>query len=207
MINILKNEELVRPLKWCDELVLGLAPAHWFLLPGQLHLIATHSAARHGGITSSRPWCIGGTSLIRQQHVLVSRGGVLADTAAAHSCIAGKGGGSFGARTWPSFGSDAPIDLIQLYHLFNGSAAVFCTICSLSWHFSCDVAESSEHVAVQVSVVHIHGLACLVVLAFPYCIGFCYSAAAWLILRYLGRFTSTWTMVIYFGNAERNFRL
>ena len=50
--------------------------------------------------------------MIRQQHVLVSRGGVLA------SCAAGKGGGSFGARwlpprTWPSFGSDVLNDLNQ----------------------------------------------------------------------------------------------
>ena len=53
------------------------------------------------------------------------------------SCAAGKGGGSFGARwlplrTWPSFGSDVLNDQIQLFHLLNGSAAVFCTISPLS---------------------------------------------------------------------------
>ena len=44
VINVLKNEEMIQPSKWCDattgrglcQLVLGLAPAHWFLLPGQL---------------------------------------------------------------------------------------------------------------------------------------------------------------------------
>ena len=63
------------------------------------------------------------------------------------------------------------------------------------------------HVAAQVSVVRTHALTCLVVLAYPYCIGRCYPAAAWLILRYMDPLTSTWSMVIYFGNSERNFRL
>ena len=95
VINILKNEELIRPSRWCDEPRPDADCANWssvWLPPTGFYCrgsfdSSTHaaqSAARHGGVTSSRPWCIGGTSLIRQQHVLVSRGGVLADIAAAH---------------------------------------------------------------------------------------------------------------------------
>ena len=82
VINILKNEELIRPSKWCP----WFGSRTGFYCRGSFDssLHATQSAARHGGIPSSRPWCLGGTSMIRQQHVLVSRGGVLADTAAAH---------------------------------------------------------------------------------------------------------------------------
>ena len=167
VINIFKNEELIRPSKWCEEPLPDADCANWssvwlpptgFYCRGSFDssLHATHSAARHG---SSRPWCIGGTSMIASS-TLWSPEAVSSPTPLLHtsmtSCTAGKGGGSFGARwrplrTWPSFGRDVPTDLIQLYHLLNGSAAVFCTISSLSWHFSCDVAESSElvHVAVQ----------------------------------------------------------
>ena len=111
VINSLKNKEPIRPSKWCDEPLPDADCANWspptgFFCRGSFDpsLHATHSAARHGGITSSRPWCIGGTSLIRQQHVLVSRGGVLADTAAAHFhnlVHSREGGGSFGARWRP----------------------------------------------------------------------------------------------------------
>ena len=94
VIDILKNEEMIRPSKWCDAPRPDADCANWssvrlpptgFYCRGSFDssIHATQSAARHGGITYSRPWCIGGTSMIRQ-HIWVSRGGVLADIAAAH---------------------------------------------------------------------------------------------------------------------------
>ena len=71
--------------------------------------------------------------MIRQQHVLVSRGGVLADTAAAHfhDLVRSREGRWKLRSALAAPGSDVLSDLIQLFYLLNSSAAVFCTISSL----------------------------------------------------------------------------
>ena len=90
------SEELVRPSTW-EEIPLpqpeddvqwrqAWVPANGFYCRGSFgskHLAIT-AAMKHGRFRSYRPFCVGGTTTIRQGHASIPCGGVIADTAASH---------------------------------------------------------------------------------------------------------------------------
>ena len=104
-INILQDEELVRPSKWLMQPPPNHDYTNWndvwlppmgFYCRGSLvsHDAAVKAAAQFAGVHSDRPICIGGAARLRQPHCTIPRGGTYADIAASHyyDCIHAKDG-------------------------------------------------------------------------------------------------------------------
>ena len=99
-INILRDEELVRPSKGQMQPPPNRDYTNWnevwlppmgFYCRGSLqsHDAAVKAAAQFAGVHSDRPICIGGSARLRQPHCTIPRGGTYADIAASHyyDCI------------------------------------------------------------------------------------------------------------------------
>ena len=104
-MNILRDEELIRPSKWQEHPSPNRECSNWnevwlppmgFYCRGSLQSqeAAIQSAAQFAGIHTGRPVCIGGTARLRQQYCTIPRGGVYADIAASqyYDCIHAKDG-------------------------------------------------------------------------------------------------------------------
>ena len=104
-INILRDEELVRPSKWQMQPLPNRDYTNWsevwlppmgFYCRGSLqsHDAAVKAAAQFAGVHSDRPICIGGSARLRQPHCTIPRGGTYADIAASHyyDCIHAQDG-------------------------------------------------------------------------------------------------------------------
>ena len=104
-INILKDEEFIRPPKWMEDPSPNGEHSNWndvwipplgFYCRGSIHThaAAVKSAAQFGGIRSLRPLCVGGNTRLRQEHCMIPRGGAYADIAASHyhDCVHSKDG-------------------------------------------------------------------------------------------------------------------
>ena len=83
-INILRDEELVRPSKWQLQPLPNRDYTNWnevwlppmgFYCRGSLqsHDVAVKAAAQFAGVHSDRPICIGGSARLRQPHCTISR--------------------------------------------------------------------------------------------------------------------------------------